>query len=138
MLTYDLLLMFPDLTSRMLGMNLIDINSLIAEVQLYCARDRKRRCRRVGGGRRHILDLQTRLLLYLFWQHARPTQVVLCQMYGISRGSIVSTISDMHKTLMKLPNFRSKRCPRNHGTIHTVSAVIDEFPELENYGGVMI
>lgn len=75
------------------------------------------RQRQVGGGRHHTLDLRTRLLVYLFWVHSRPTQLMLCQMYGLSRGSIVSIISDMQISPSKLPTYATNNHLKDHGKI---------------------
>lgn len=62
--------------------------------------------------------------------HVRLTQPVLCQTYGLSRGSTAAIKSGMHKTSKKLPNYEAIGYPRKHGTIQTMNRIIDAFPEL--------
>ncbi len=153
MLSRKTLTRFPRLAPRVLGMSLDQFDSLYIKFEpLYLqlrskseltVRDRRKRHRRVGGGRHHTLNLRDRLLLYLFWRHARPTQIILSQLYGLSRGSIVAILSDIHQVLVQLYSFDLNGIPNGPRTIRTLDQFFDAFPEIRTIsnhaksGGIM-
>jgi hypothetical protein len=147
MITYALLARYPTLCSRAIGMDLSTFDRFYAEFEaayyriksqsMSTIRGHKRRRRRAGGGRRHTLDLRTRLLIYLFWGHARPTQSLLGKMYGLSRGTVAAIISDIHYTYTSLAACNATISRFNVRQLRTLNVVVDAFPELKLDGGTM-
>lgn len=143
MLTRKDLTQYPELAARILGMSLAQFDSFYLEFESLYAKSRseskltvrgqKKRRRRIGGGRHHSMNLGDRLLVYLFWKHARPTQALLSRLSCLSRGSIVAILSDVHRVAVKFPHYRVGSWPKGMGTLRTLDQLFESYPELHYF-----
>jgi transposase len=88
------------------------------------------RKRKVGGGPRHRHDLQTRLLLALFWLRVYPTFQVLGFFFSLNATNVHEAVHDLLATLASLPQFPFERPAPDRKKLRSIAAVMDAFPDV--------
>jgi DDE superfamily endonuclease len=88
------------------------------------------RQRKVGGGPRHRHDLQTRLLIALFWLRVYPTFEVLGFFFSLNKTNVHDAVNDMLATLATLAQFPFERPPAERKKRRSVAAVMEAFPDV--------
>jgi hypothetical protein len=93
-------------------------------------RDGRPRRRAVGGGRRHALAPQDRLLMALVWLRIYPTYEVLGFLFGLDKANAHRNTADVLAVLEALGDFPFDRPDRDPGrtSLGTPEAVMDAFP----------
>jgi hypothetical protein len=88
------------------------------------------RQRAVGGGPRHRHDLQTRLLIALFWLRIYPTFEVLGFFFSLNKTNVHDAVHDVLATLETLAHFPFERPAAERKKCGSVAAVMDAFPDV--------
>jgi DDE superfamily endonuclease/Helix-turn-helix of DDE superfamily endonuclease len=88
------------------------------------------RQRPVGGGPRHRHDLQTRLLIALFWLRVYPTFEVLGFFFSLNKTNVHEAVHDMLATLAALAQFPFERPPAQRKKLRSAAAVMEAFPDV--------
>jgi DDE superfamily endonuclease len=88
------------------------------------------RQRTVGGGPRHRHDLQTRLLIALFWLRIYPTFEVLAFFFSLNKTNVHDAVQEMLATLATLAPFPFERPPAQRKKRRSVAAVMEAFPDV--------
>jgi len=142
MILYEKLIQSPEIFTRLIGMSRADFDSLFDKFEpKYFARRLQRQGKihtlgtqpsMPGRGRHCKLDLRNRLLLTLFWTTARPTQIVLSEIYSMSQSAITKTLHDILFTLHQIPPFNTYSDQENARRLNSVQAVEREYPEVRS------
>lgn len=109
MVTYEKISKRPEVAMTLIGMSLAQFEKLYAEFELayqarvnsqqYTRRDKLKRQRAVGGGRKHKYALRDRLLMVLFWLEAFTTYEVLGLIYNLDKTTVADNLNDVLDTL---------------------------------------
>jgi hypothetical protein len=88
------------------------------------------RKRKVGGGPRTRHDLQTRLLIVLFWLRVYPTFQVLAFFFSLDATNVHDAVHDGLATLSTLAQFPFERPAPDRKKQRSVASVMDAFPDV--------
>jgi hypothetical protein len=139
MLTYEKICRNPQAALSLIGMSLLEFEKLYAEFELayrahanslaYTRRDRLKRRRAVGGGRKHKYSLRDRLLMTLFWLKAFTTYEVLGALYKLDKTTIEDNLNDVLKILASMRALQLERPPSDIPRVRSLQELMDAFPE---------
>ncbi|HSL46959.1 MAG TPA: hypothetical protein VK897_26215 [Anaerolineales bacterium] len=139
MLTYEKICRNPHVAMSLIGMSLVEFEKLHSEFELayrahagsleYTRRDKLRRRRAVGGGRKHKYSLRNRLLMTLFWLKAFTTYEVLGSLYKLDKTTVQDNLNDVLDVLasMRTPNL--ERPPSDIPKLRSLQELINALPE---------
>jgi hypothetical protein len=136
MITYEKLTRHPNAAPSLIGMSLSAFTQLYAEFEVahvqrtrssnVTRRQRQRRQRAVGAGRRYRYDLRDRLLMTLFWMRCYMTYEVLGYFYDLDKTNIENNLKDVLATLDTMTTFTFER--RRTRSTGIAVAVMTAFP----------
>ena len=140
MITYKTICTRPQIAMSLLGMSLAEFEQLYAEFELvhraretsleYTRRDKLKRRRAVGGGRKHKYSLRDRLLMALFWLKAYTTYGVLGALYQLDKTTVQDNLNDVLETLASMATLNVE-CPQTEiPKLRSLQEVMNAFPEL--------
>jgi hypothetical protein len=140
MITYEKIFKEPQIADRLIGMSLEEFNKLYAEFEIahsaresalqQTRRNKAKRQRAAGAGRKHKYSLCDRLLMTLFWLRAYTTYEVLGFLYGLDKTTVEDNLKDMLDTLEKMTTFHIELPAAEIPKLHSVQEVMDGFPEI--------
>lgn len=140
MITYEKILKNPQAVSGLIGMSLAEFQRLYAEFELayvthmktveYTRRDRAKRRRAVGAGRKYKYALCDRLLMTLFWLRAYTTYKVIGSIYGLDKSTVEDNLKNVMHTLSLMSGFNFERPQAGIPKLHSVQEVISAFPDM--------
>ena len=124
----------------LIGMSLPEFEQLYTEFELaqrrreksleYTRRDKSKRRRAVGGGRKHKYSLRDRLLMTLFWLKAYTTYGVLGALYQLDKTTVQDNLNDVLDTLASMATLNVE-CPQAEiPKLRSLHEVMNAFPEL--------
>lgn len=124
----------------LIGMSLVEFEKFYTEFELayharlnaleYTRRDKLKRRRAVGGGRKHKYSLRDRLLMTLFWLKAYTTYEVLGSLYHLDKTTVEDNLIDVTDTLARWTTFDFERPQAQVSKLRSVQEVMNAFPEL--------
>ena len=140
MITYEKILKKPQVANSLIGMSLAEFEKLYAEFErahiervstlLYTQRNKLKRRRATGAGRKHKYALRDRLLMTLFWLRAYTTYEVLGVFYGLDKTTVEDNLNDVLETLERMTTFNLERPQAEVPKLRSVQDVLTAFPEL--------
>ena len=132
--------MKPEAAMDLIGMSLVEFEQLYSEFESayraransleYTRRDKLKRRRAVGGGRKHRHSLQDRLLMTLFWLKAFTTYEVLGSIYKLDKTTVADNLNDVLDTLAGMTTPNLERPQSDIPKIRSLQEVINAFPEF--------
>jgi hypothetical protein len=124
----------------LIGMSLAEFEQLYTKFELihygrensleYTRRDKLKRRRAVGGGRKHKYSLRDRLLMTLFWLKAYTTYEVLGTLYQLDKTTVQDNLNDILDTLASIITFNVERPQAGIPKLRSLQEVMSAFPEL--------
>ena len=140
MVTYKKISWKPQAALSLIGMSLAEFERLYSEFEpAYRARvgslettrrDKSKRRRAVGGGRKHKYSLRDRLLMTLFWLKAFTTYEVLASIYKLDKTTVADNLHDVLDTLAGMTTFHLERPQSDIPKLRSLQEVISAFPEF--------
>jgi hypothetical protein len=140
MITYEKILMKPQVMNSLIGMSLAEFEKLFAEFErahigrVNALQDTRRhklkRRRAVGAGRKHKYALRDRLLMTLFWLKAYTTYEVLGVFYGLNKTTVEDNLNEMLETLKRMTTFNFEHPQAEVPKLRSEQDVLNAFPEL--------
>ena len=124
----------------LIGMSLVEFEKFYTEFELayharvnaleYTRRDKVKRRRALGGGRRHKYSLRDRLLMTLFWLKAYTTYEVLGSLYHLDKTTIEDNLNTVIDTLLTMTSFNFERPQAEIPKLRSVQEVINACPDI--------
>ena len=140
MITYEKICRKPQVAMSLIGMSLAEFEKLYTEFEhAYRARTRSlqhtrrnklKRRRAVGGGRKHKYSLQDRLLMTLFWLRAYTTYEVLGSIYSLDKTTVQDNLNQVLDTLVTMKTFHVELPQREVPKLRSAEEVMDAFPDI--------
>ena len=140
MITYKTICTKPQIAVSLIGMSLPEFEQLYTEFEhvhrarenslAHTRRDKLRRRRAVGGGRKHTYTLRDRLLMTLFWLKAYTTYEALGSLYHLDKTTVQDNLNDVLDTLARMPTFNIERPQPEIPKLRSMQEVMKAFPEL--------
>ena len=93
-------------------------------------RNRQKRQRAVGAGRRYRYDLRDRLLMTLFWLRCYMTYEVLGYFYDLDKTNIENNLKEVLATLDTMTAFTFERPTVERVKLNSPHAVMTAFPDV--------
>lgn len=139
-ITYHKIFQKSQVANSLIGMSLDDFERLYADFELaytaregnlqFTRRDKLRRKRIVGAGRKHKYALRDRLLMTLFWLRAYTTYEVLASLYDLDKTTVEDNIKNVLATLSTMTSFHLEvPCPEVP-RLRSVQEVMAAFPDI--------
>lgn len=143
MVTYEKICRNPQVARSLIGMSLMEFEKFYGEFELvyqaqanslaFTRRDRSKRRRAVGGGRKHKYSLRNRLLMTLFWMKAFTTYEVLGSLYNLDKTTVEDNLNDVLDTLASMKTINLERPPSDIPKLRSLQEVINALPELRPF-----
>ena len=140
MITYEKILRKPQVANSLIGMSLAEFEEFYAEFERaylgrlstlpYTQRDKVKRRRAVGAGRKHKYVLRDRLLMTLFWLRAYTTYRVLGTFYDLDKTTVEENLKNVMDTLSTMTSFHFDRPQAEVPKLRSVQEVISAFPDV--------
>jgi hypothetical protein len=140
MITYEKILKNPQVSSELIGLSLAEFETLYAKFERvhrtrlsalqHTQRDKVKRRRAVGAGRKHKYALCDRLLMTLFWLRAYTTYQVIGSLYHIDKTTVEDYLTPVIHTLSTLTCFRFEPIQAEVPKLRSVQEVMQAFPEI--------
>lgn len=132
--------MKPQAANNLIGMSLAEFDKLYAEFELahrtrasalqHTRRNKAKRQRAAGAGRKHRYALRDRLLMTLFWLRAYTTYEVLGFFYHLDKTTVEDNLNDVLEILAGIRAFNFERPEAEVPKLRSVREVMDAFPDL--------
>ena len=140
MITYQTVFKKSQIANSLVGMSVEEFDQLYAEFERvhkghvstlpYTRRNKLKRKRMMGAGRKHKYVLRDRLLMTLFWLRAYTTYEVLGVLYHVDKTTVDDNIKGILATLATLPGFQVEVPPIEIPRLRSVQEVMDAFPDI--------
>ena len=140
MITYENFFKQPQTAICLIGMSLTEFDKLYAEFELtynareiaseHTRRNKMKRRRAVGAGRKHKYPLRDRLLMTLFWLRAYTTYEVLAFFYDLDKTTIEDNLNDVLDTLASMANYNLEHPQAEVPKLRSVQEVMNAFPDI--------
>ncbi len=140
MITYEKISRKPRVANSLIGMSLAEFEKLYAEFEIvhikresalpYTRRQKIRRQRGIGAGRKHRYALRDRLLMTLFWLRAYTTYKVLGLLFDVDQTTAEHNIKDVLDALTGLTRFYLEHPAADVPRLRSVQEVMDAFPDI--------
>lgn len=140
MITYEKILKNPQVMSGLIGLSLTEFENLYATFERahttrlnalqHTQRDKMKRRRAVGAGRKHKYALCDRLLMTLFWLRAYTTYQVIGALYHVDKTTAEDYLTHVLHTLSALSCFSFEPIQAEVPKLRSVEEVIHAFPDL--------
>ena len=140
MITYQTVFKKLPVANSLVGMSLEEFDKLYAEFERvyigrestlpHTRRNKLKRKRMMGAGRKHKYVLRDRLLMTLFWLRAYTTYEVLGALYQVDKTTVEDNIKGVLATLATLPGFQVEMPPIEIPKLRSVREVMDAFPDI--------
>jgi hypothetical protein len=140
MITYEKIFKEPQIANRLIGMSLEEFTKLYTEFESahlaresalqQTRRNKVKRQRAAGAGRKHKYSLCDRLLMALFWLRAYTTYEVLGFLYELDKTTVEDNLKDVLDTLAKMTMYHMELPAAEIPKLRSVQEVMDGFPEI--------
>ena len=140
MITYEKILKKPQVMNSLIGMSLTEFEKLYAEFEiahmtrvsalLYTQRNKVKRQRAVGAGRKHKYALRNRLLITLFWLRAYTTYKLLGTFYDLDKTTVEDYLNNVLRTLSTMSSFHFEPPQTEVPRLRSLQEVINTFPDI--------
>jgi hypothetical protein len=140
MITYQTVFKKSQVANSLVGMSVDEFDQFYAEFERvyrgreralpYTRRNKLKRKRMTGAGRKHKYVLRDRLLMTLFWLRAYTTYEVFGVLYQIDKTTVEDNIKDVLDALATMTSFHVEMPPMEIPKLRSVQEVIDTFPDL--------
>jgi hypothetical protein len=140
MITYEKILKNPQVSSGLIGLSLTEFEELYAKFERvhmrrlsslqHTQRDKVKRRRAVGAGRKHKYALCDRLLMTLFWLRAYTTYQVIGSLYHVDKTTVEDYLTHVMHTLATLTCFHFEPVQAEVPKLRSIEEVIHAFPDL--------
>jgi hypothetical protein len=139
-ITYEKISNKPQIANVLIGMSLEEFDELYAEFESIhmermsalqiTSREKRKRRRAVGAGRKHKYALRDRLLMTLFWLRAYTTYKVLGTLYELDKTTVEDSLKNVIDTLSIMDNFKFELPKGDVPKLTSVEEVINAFPDV--------
>jgi hypothetical protein len=140
MITYQTVFRKLPVANSLVGMSVEEFDQLYAEFErVYLGqestlqvtrRDKVKRKRMRGAGRKHTYVLRDRLLMTLFWLRAYTTYEVLGALYHLDKTTVEDNVKGVLDILATMASFQVEMPPREIPKLRSVQEVMDAFPDI--------
>ncbi len=140
MITYHTVFKKSQVANSLVGMSVDEFDQFYAEFERvyrgrestlpYTRRNRLKRKRMMGAGRKHKYVLRDRLLMTLFWLRAYTTYEVLGALYHIDKTTVEDNIKSVLDALATMTSFHVEMPPTEIPKLRSVQEVMDTFPDI--------
>src|SRR5512141_310914 len=140
MITYQTVFKQSQVANSLVGMSVDEFDQFYAEFErvyrgreralLYTRRNKSKRKRMRGAGRKHKHALRDRLLMTLFWLRAYTTYEVLGFFFRVDKTTVEDNIKNMLDTLAGITSFSFEHPRADVPKLHSVQEVMEAFPEI--------
>jgi hypothetical protein len=140
MITYQTVFRKLQVANSLVGMSVEEFDRFYAEFErvyrgrestlAYTRRNKLKRKRMMGAGRKHKYALRDRLLMTLFWLRAYTTYEVLGALYHIDKTTVEDNIKGVLNALATMPSFQVEMPPTEIPKLRSVQEVRDTFPDI--------
>lgn len=140
MITCEKILKKPEVLNGLIGMSPAEFERLYSEFELahlayvntleHTRRDKMKRRRAVGAGRKYKYDLCDRLLMTLFWLRAYTTYKVLGALYNLDKTTIEENLKTVMHTLSLMAGYHFERPQAEIPKLRSVQELIHAFPDM--------
>ena len=124
----------------LIGMSIAEFEKFYGEFELaynaragsfqYTRRDKLKRRRAAGAGRKHKYSLRDRLLMTLFWLKAYTTYEVLGTLYHLDKTTVEDNLNDVLDTLAEMTACNFVRPQAEIPKLHSLRELMTAFPEV--------
>ena len=140
MITYQTVFRKSQVANSLVGMSVDEFDQFYAEFERvyirresalpYTRRNKLKRKRMMGAGRKHKYVLRDRLLMTLFWLRAYTTYEVLGALYHIDKTTVEDNVKGVLDTLAGMTSFHVEKPPAEIPKLRSVQEVMGAFPEI--------
>jgi len=140
MIIYQTVFKKPQVANSLLGMSVEEFDNLYAEFERvyigrestlpYTRRNRLKRKRMIGAGRKHKYVLRDRLLMTLFWLRAYTTYEVLGVLYQVDKTTVEDYVKRVLDILTTMASFQVEMPHMEIPKLRSVQEVIEAFPDI--------
>jgi len=140
MIIYQTVFKKPQVANSLLGMSVEEFDNLYAEFERvyigrestlpYTRRNRLKRKRMIGAGRKHKYVLRDRLLMTLFWLRAYTTYEVLGVLYQVDKTTVEDYVKGVLDILTTMASFQVEMPPMEIPKLRSVQEVMEAFPDI--------
>lgn len=140
MITYQKVFRKLQVANSLVGMSVEEFDRLYAEFERvyigrettlpYTRRNKLKRKRMRGAGRKHKYGLRDRLLMTLFWLRAYTTYEVLGDLYQIDKTTVEDNLKGVLETLTSVTSFQVELPQVEIPKLRSVQEVMDAFPDI--------
>ena len=140
MIIYQTVFKKPQVANSLLGMSVEEFDNLYAEFERvyigrestlpYTRRNRLKRKRMIGAGRKHKYVLRDRLLMTLFWLRAYTTYEVLGVLYQVDKTTVEDYVKRVLDILTTMASFQVEMPPMEIPKLRSVQEVMEAFPDI--------
>ena len=140
MITYEKILKKPQVMNSLIGMSLTEFEKLYAEFEIahmtrvsalpYTQRNKVKRQRAVGAGRKHKYALRNRLLITLFWLRAYTTYKLLGTFYDLDKTTVEDYLNNVLRTLSTMSSLHFEPPQTEVPRLRSLQEVINTFPDI--------
>ena len=140
MITYQTVFRKLPVANSLVGMSVEEFDQLYEEFErvymrresalMYTRRNKLKRKRMLGAGRKHKYVLRDRLLMTLFWLRAYTTYEVLGALYHIDKTTVEDNVKGVLDTLATMTSFHVEMPPTEIPKLRSVQEVMDTFPDI--------
>jgi hypothetical protein len=140
MITYQTVFRKSQVANSLVGMSVEEFDRFYAEFERvyngcesavpYTRRNKLKRKRMMGAGRKHKYALRDRLLMTLFWLRAYTTYEVLGALYRIDKTTVEDNIKGVLNALATMTSFQVEMPSTEIPKLRSVQEVMDTFPDI--------
>ena len=140
MITYQTVFKKSQVANSLVGMSVEEFDQFYAEFERvymgrestlpYTRRNKLKRKRMMGAGRKHKYVLRDRLLMTLFWLRAYTTYEVLGALYHIDKTTVEDNVKGVLDALATMTSFQVEIPPIEIPKLRSVQEVMDTFPDI--------
>ena len=140
MITYQTVFKKSRVANSLVGMSVEEFDQFYAEFECvyrgrestwsYTRRNKLKRKRVAGAGRKHKYALRDRLLMTLFWLRAYTTYEVLGSFYDLDKTTVEDNLKSVLDTLATMRTFHFELPLPEIPKLRSVQEVLEAFPEI--------
>ena len=140
MITYQTVFRKSQVANSLVGMSVEEFDRFYAEFERvykgresalpYTRRNKLKRKRRIGAGRKHKYVLRDRLVMALFWLRAYTTYEVLGALYHVDKTTVEDYLKGVLDILTTMTSFHVETPPVEIPKLRSVQEVMEAFPDI--------
>jgi DDE superfamily endonuclease len=140
MITYQTVFKKSQVANSLVGMSIEEFDQLYEELERvyigrestlpYTRRNKLKRKRRMGAGRKHKYVLRDRLVMALFWLRAYTTYEVLGALYHVDKTTVEDYLKGVLDILTTMTSFHVETPSVEIPKLRSVQEVMEAFPDI--------